>query len=446
MALLQLSSGLNCSSSSIPYPNIPGVQIRSVEAATARKGWQYITPGLNPNGPAISATSVNFCNVSITYTPLDTSRITTVQVWLPTEKWNERIQAIGGGGWAAGLNDVSFGGMTAAVIQGYATMTTNGGHATSNPSDWVFSSPGVVDKKSFQHFATTSLNDLALIGKAVVGSFYGQAPKYSYWNGCSQGGRQGFTLAQNYPTAFNGIAASAPIVNWSQLFVAGFWSQRIMNEENHYPRSCELAALKTAAIKACDPMDGVVDGMISDPDSCHFDPFTMVNTTISCGFAGPRNISSTAAKMAKMGWTGISKDSVHNYMHRIVNNHEASLVTEGSVPLISGILPYLNATLGLADVDCRPDGTCVGHPYPQVSDWIKLFVQKDPNFDTSKIKQKEFDRIFQASVDEYASIIGTDNPDLSAFHRAGGKLLSFHGLVSICAWILTHISRHTDIY
>jgi hypothetical protein len=444
MALRWLSSGFNCSSSSIPYPTVAGAEIRSLEAATVNKGWQYITPGLNPNGPAVTATSVSFCNVTITYTPLGASRVTTVQVWLPTEKWNERIQGIGGGGWSAGLNEMSFGGMMAAVIQGYAAMSTNGGYTSPNPIDWVFSSPGVIDKVSFQHYATTSLNDLAILGKAVTVSFYGRAPKFSYWNGCSQGGRQGFTLAQQYPTAFNGIAASAPIVNWSQLFVAGFWSQRIMNEENDYPRSCEIAALTTAAIKACDPMDGVIDGMISDPDSCRFDPFSLVNTTVSCGFAGRRKISRTAAKLAQAGWTGISKDSAHNYMHRIVNNHEASLVTEGSVPLISGLLPFVNATLGLADVDCRPDGTCVGHPYPQVADWIKLFVQKDPGFDTSKIKHEEFDRIFQASVDEYSSIIGTDNPDLSAFHNAGGKLLSFHGLVGIHTWRFYYLRRYAE--
>jgi hypothetical protein len=173
----------------------------------------------------------------------------------------------------------------------------------------------------------------------------------------------------------------------------------------------------------------VIDGLISDPDRCSFDPFTLVNTTANCGQAN-RRISTAAAKLAKAGWTGLMNSSVHEYMRKITNNYEASLVTEGSIPYVSSLLPYVNATMGLADVECRSDGTCYGKPLPSVADWIKLFVQKDPNYDTSKIKQKEFDRIFKASVDEYSPIVGTDNPDLRKFREAGGKLLSWHGLVN----------------
>jgi hypothetical protein len=429
MALFGPSSGYNCSSLSIPHPVLPGAQIRSLEAVAVEKGWQYIPAGLNANGPAVTVNSLNFCNVTVTYSPLNTTRITTVQVWLPTEDWNGRMQGIGGGGWISGLNEQALTGMSAALSRGYTAISTDGGFTSPDPRKWAFLSPGVIDKKTLEHWGTTSLNDVSIIGKSIIKSFYGSRPDYSYWNGCSQGGRQGYMLAQRYPKAFDGIAASAPIVNWGALMVAGFWSQMTMNQMGEYPRSCELATLTTAAIKACDPLDGVIDGLLSDPDACAFDPLTLVNTTANCEFGTNRKISPAAAKLAKAGWTGLVKSSVHEYMWKVTNNYEASLVTEGSVPYVSGLLPYLNATTGLADVECRPDGTCYGKPYPFVADWIKLFVLKDPNYDTSKIKQEEFDRIFTASVNEYNPIIGTDNPDLSAFRDAGGKLLSWHGLV-----------------
>jgi hypothetical protein len=421
MALLGPFAGFNCSSLSIPYPILPGAEIQSLKATTVERGWQYIPAGLNANGPAVTADNMSFCNVTITYKPLNATRTTTVQVWLPTKDWNERMQGIGGGGWISGLNDQAFAGMTAAVIGGYTAISTDGGFTSPDPRDWAFSSPGVIDKKTFEHWGSTSLNDVAIIGKSIIKSVYGREPKYSYWNGCSQGGRQGYMLAQRYPKAFNGIVASAPVVNWGELMVAGFWAQMTMNQMGEYPRSCEVSTLTAAAIKACDPLDGVVDGLISDPDGCAFDPFTLVNTTANCGFGANRKISTAAAKLARTGWTGVGRNSVHEYMWKIRNNYEASLVSVGSGPFSSS---------GLADVACRPDGTCYGKPMIIIADWIKLFVLKDPNYDTSKIKQEEFDRILKASVDEYSSIVGTDNPDLSAFRDAGGKLLSWHGLVS----------------
>jgi S-formylglutathione hydrolase FrmB len=429
MAILQPQSGMSCVSESISFPDLPGAEIRSLTAQPVVKGWQYFAAGLYSNSGPVSAANSSFCNVTVTYTPIGTTRVTRVQIWLPGEEWNGRMQGVGGGGWTAGLNEPSFAGMGAAVIMGYAAIATDGGYTSPNPLDWAFSSPGKIDKKSFEHYATTSLNDLAIIGKSVVKSYYNKPPKYSYWNGCSQGGRQGFMLAQRYPKAFDGIAASAPIVNYAHLMVAGFWSQMTMNSMGIYPRSCEIAALTTAAVKACDPLDGVVDGLISDPDSCHFDPFTLVNTTISCGYGPSRKISEAAARVAKAGWTGLVKTSVHQYLWHITNNYEASIVTEGAVPFVSGLFQAMNVSLGLADVECRPDGTCVGKPYPTVAEWIKIFVQKDLQYDTSKIKVKEFDQIFGASVEEYAPIIGTDNPDLRAFRDAGGKIMSYHGLV-----------------
>lgn len=315
------------------------------------------------------------------------------------------------------------------MIQGYTAIGTDGGYPPNfGPEAWDVLRDGKIDLLNFQHYATTSLRDLSIIGKSVTKSFYGQPAKYSYWNGCSQGGRQGFTLAQNYPNAFDGIAASAPVVNWGQLMVAGFWAQATMNELGKYPLACELNTLSAAALKACDGNDGLLDNLISDPDSCKFDPTALVNTTASCGLLSNIKVSPAAVTLAKTGWTGL-RTSVHQYMWD-GTNYEAALVTQGSIPLVSGLLPYLNITTGLADTECLGNGTCFGKPFNIVKDWIKYFVLKDANYDTSKIVVKDFDAIFSKSVEEYSPVIGTDSPDMTAFGKAGGKILSFHGLVS----------------
>jgi hypothetical protein len=210
--------------------------------------------------------------------------------------------------------------------------------------------------------------------------------------------------------------------------VAGFWAQATMKELGQYPSACELNAISAAALKACDGNDGLVDGLISDPDSCKFDPTSLVNTTANCGVLSNTKVSPAAASLAKTGWNGL-RTSVHRYMWT-GTNHEAALVTQGSIPLVSGLLPYLNITTGLADTECLGNGTCFGKPFNIVKDWIKYFVLKDANYDTSKIVLKDFDRIFGKSVEEYSPVIGTDSPDMTVFGKSGGKIMSYHGLVN----------------
>ncbi|QDS72107.1 hypothetical protein FKW77_003629 [Venturia effusa] len=427
MAFSQPFTPSNCSASLISSPVVPGATVRLVEAAPVSKGWQVAIPFGYPNNPTVTSSGVDFCNITVTYTIADSQRNTTVQVWLPTGEWNQRIQAIGGGGWAAGLHESGLSGMSAAVTQGYTAIGTNGGYPPDlGVEAWDILRDGKIDLLNFQHYATTSLRDLSIIGKSVVESFYGQPAKYSYWNGCSQGGRQGFALAQNYPDAFDGIVASAPVVDWGQLMPAGSWAQAIMNEMGEYPRPCELKTLSAAALKACDGNDGLVDGLISDPDSCKFDPTTLLNTTANCGLFSNVKISPAAVQVAKIGWYGL-QSSVHRCMWDGAH-HEASFVTEGSIPSLSRLLPYFNITTGLADTQCSSNGTCTVKPFDIPMDWIRYFVVKDARYDPSKINLKDFDEILGRSFKEYSPIIGTDSPDMTAFAKAGGKILSYHGL------------------
>ena len=105
------------------------------------------------------------------------------------------------------------------TASGWALASTDGGHSQYSRSgkDWVLNSPGNVNLNALQNFASIALSDLSMIGKQITSSFYGREPKKSYWSGCSTGGRQGLMLAQRYPTAFDGILAVAPAVNWANV-------------------------------------------------------------------------------------------------------------------------------------------------------------------------------------------------------------------------------------
>jgi hypothetical protein len=419
----------NCTASAIPLPNLNTGYIDSLTAKPEYSSFQYIPAGLYFNNGAVSATGLSYCKVSISYTDFKSNRKTGVQVWLPSEKWNGRMQGIGGGGWSAGLVPVFDNpSMTAAVAQGYVAVATDGGWSTSHPmfSAYLPNKPGQVDLKALRHYGATSLKDVSILGKAVAASFYGTPPRYSYWNGCSQGGRQGFMIAQEYPDAFDGVAAAAPPVNWGPLIVAGFSMQVLMHDIDKYVHPCEIAALSARAMEECDPLDGVVDGLISEPDRCFFNPYPWINTTANCYESPNMTISAEAAYIANTFWTGLYTSN-QTFMH-FGANHEASLVSLG-VPYVGWWANMLGITLGLSDRMCDAKGKCTGRPFSMIDEWIRYFVVKDPRYDTSKMSMQDFDDIMEISTREYTSIIGTGSTNLTGFGAAGKKMLSYHGLV-----------------
>jgi hypothetical protein len=195
---------------------------------------------------------MSFCNVTLTHThPKQDDRIVS-QVWLPVQpEWNGRLKMVGGGGFVAGrayFTDLT---MAVAVADGYATVTTDGGVPTDNSVDWVLLSPGNLNMLALQNFAYVALQDAALAAKNVVKSFFGRSPLFSYFDGCSQGGRQGYAFAQRYPDVFDGIHAASPAIN-AELWVAEYFPQQVMNELKGFPHPCEIDALTNLAIKACD--------------------------------------------------------------------------------------------------------------------------------------------------------------------------------------------------
>ncbi|KAH8586553.1 putative feruloyl esterase [Bisporella sp. PMI_857] len=346
-----------CTPSTFTYPTLPRASFQILKANPVRNYSAYVQAGCNPNHGSINVVDADFCNVTITYTH-------------------------------PGQNDTlhvaAFLAMTAAVGQGYA--------AVSN-------------------LAAVSLYDGAVIGKSVIKDFYGQPPMYSYWSGCSQGRRQGMMLAQRYPEAYDGIAAGAPAFNFGQFSVADYWTHFIMDKLKAYPYPCELNAIRVTAIAACDASDGIIDGVISDPDICHFDATTLIGTTINCTDTRlPLNISSTAVTVAQAVLSGARDSSNSSLWYGM--NQDAVLTSD----------------LALAGTSCTTNGTCTRTQFSISEDWIKLFLLKNRTANLSTMTHADFEHIFHASVQQYTSIMGTNDPDLREFHERGGKMITYHGL------------------
>ncbi|KAJ8120832.1 hypothetical protein ONZ43_g2562 [Nemania bipapillata] len=226
-------------------------------------------------------------------------------------------------------------------------------------------------------------------------------------------------LAQRYPALYDGIAAGAPAIHWNPGVGSVQWPQQVMNMLDKYPYPCELDAIVEAAITSCDGLDGVVDGIIAEVDECltTFDPFSIVGTLINCTEAAGETIqvSEAAAVVVDATWAGPSTESGNWTWYGL--NPGADITGSHSTP----------ATLISVQTNCT-GGVCVGVPNPLSSIWLQLFVAKNPEFNVSNITHAEFDSMIHLSQQLYGDTVGTEEPDLTEFHNAGGKLVTFHGL------------------
>lgn len=245
-------------------------------------------------------------------------------------------------------------------------------------------------------------------------------------------------LAQRYPTAYDGIAAGAPAIYWTELFASMQWPEVFMNSIQAYPHHCELDALTALAVKECDGLDGVTDGVIADVDAClrKFDPLKQVGKPLNCSTPNaPSTISKGAAQLIKASWEGSFKASGERLWYGL--SPGADLTGQG---------PYAppGGSLGLATTICTGDG-CVPFTFPLSDFWVRYFVAKDPTFNTGNVTRAEFERLYRDARREYHSTVGTDDPDLSDFRAAGGKLVTYHGLVSFPS-SLSSVQVETDTH
>ncbi|KAI6910722.1 tannase and feruloyl esterase [Hortaea werneckii] len=417
---MSLLNHTHCASSAIPYPVVFGAEILHLTAEPVYNFSREVSDQLYYNHPSISVKNVDFCNVTVSYTHNGQDDNINVETWLPLDTWNGRLQAVGGGGYVAGRFPLSNAAMAGAVGNGYVTTSTDAGLGSSYvPDPWAQVGKGNVDLFALQNLASVSLNDQATIAKSIVESFYGRRPDYSYWSGCSQGGRQGFMLAQRYPQAYDGIAASAPAINWAEFMPQTAWAQVLMNIMGAFPHPCELDAITDAVIEACGLSPDNVTDNLYDPEPCHFDPFSVVGRAVNCSRAGQNmTVGFEAATIANAIWNGPRTED--DKFLWFGPNPQARLT--GAAELTG-----ITSDIGLAMTTCN-ETECHGVPTELGEAWLKFFVQKDPQWNYTMIKSvDEFSRLFRQSVNEFDSLIGTSSADLSEFRDVGGKMITYHG-------------------
>ncbi len=190
------------------------------------------------------------------------------EVVLPT-RWNGRILMRGNGGYA-GASPVSPGPMrrsNATVADGFVSVYTNTGHDREAEPLATFA---LNNRQKEIDYSFRAVRLTIQTAKELVGLYYGQPPTYTYWQGCSTGGRQGLMEAQRFPKDFDGILVGAPVLDFTGTQISGAWNAKALAEA---PISlAKIGLVAEAVYDKCDGLDGLVDGLLDDPRSCDFDP------------------------------------------------------------------------------------------------------------------------------------------------------------------------------
>jgi hypothetical protein len=265
-----------------------GAADREARACAALAGLRFTDGASVVNAAALSAGDLRisdritvpnlpaFCRVLGIISPSADSHIR-FEVWLPRyAAWNKRFLSTGEGGFAG---QVQYGGtgLDAALDEnlrrGYATASTDTGHETAD-LHFAIGHPerGIDYLRRAKHVTTVA-------AKAIIARYYGRPPVRSYFNSCSNGGREGLIEAQLYADDFDGLIIGAPWNLQSRSSIAHLWMRKFLSEPGAAIPSDKLPMVHAAVLKACDEADGLADGVINNPASCRFDPKTLECTS-----------------------------------------------------------------------------------------------------------------------------------------------------------------------
>ncbi len=322
--------------------------------------------------------------------------------------WNGKFLVIGNGGTAGMFQGEAR--VQVALQLGYATGQTDTGHVSGGPQDWLLEEirPGVIvaNDVTIEDFAHRSIHLTTVVGKQFVDAFYAQEPEYSYYFGCSTGGRQGLKAMQRYPNDYDGVVAGAPVFSLPRLNISQLWTaQQVakLEAESEPLSGRQLDLLKEATVGTCDALDGLTDRIIDDPRQCEFDPAVL---QCAASESPPQCLTESQVQFVRAIYQGpVTEAGERIYPGRLPGGEAGPGGWQG----------FLRAACSNAEGTGRCD--YFSRAWNQGSGAELL---RDFSIDNTEDV---------AAVDSayYSGVIRADNPDVTPFVQSGGKAILYHG-------------------
>jgi hypothetical protein len=348
-----------------------------------------ITEATAVAAPATGAVRVAHCKINGTI-----GREIRFTLLLP-DQWNRKFVMGGGGGYVEGIDNQA----VASINSGYATAGTDTGHQGAVvDAKWALNN--VERQLNFGHLAVHRVTE---VSKAIVRQRYGSAPARSYFNGCSNGGRQALMEAQRYPHDFDGIVSGAPAYDFT-----GLAAQFIKDIQVACPTpdslstplfpSESLKSLESQIVAKCDAIDGVKDGMMEDPRSCQIDVSALTGL----------NDQQKKALAVIYGEKKLPDGSVIYPAQPVGGEGEVA----GWGTWINGISPMMMTLYKIPSLR-----------FGFGTQFFKNFVFNNAEWD---YRRYDFAN-FRKDSAQAGSLLNATDPNLDAFKARGGKLLLWHG-------------------
>lgn len=341
-----------------------------------------------PAGTVISGvtTPVAMCRVQGTARPSADSEIK-FEVWLPdtAAAWTGRMKVNGTGGYAG---SVPYARLGQDVGDGFVSAGSNMGHDGGEAASWTLNRPEKVKDWGLRaHYS------VATAAKALAAARFGNPVQHSYFEGCSNGGRQALMMAQNYPELFDGIVAGAPSNFYPDLLMWLLWTGKTLTPSAPFgPPAVSTAKRQSVTQKvvaACDAADGLVDGQITNPRACTFD-------IDSVGPSGDGTLTASEVAAFKAMYAGTTSES--------------------------GVQRYTGARLG-SEADWSPLFADNGGYGNFISHYVYGIPAANFNWRTQLNYSGDYDVVKQ----KLTPITAAPSPDLRAFRERGGKIVQVHG-------------------
>lgn len=331
------------------------------------------------------------CRVSGTIRPSADSDIR-FELWLPRD-WNGKLFASGNGGLAGNIDTISLG---IGLQRGYASLSTDTGHeAKDTDGRWALGHPEkIVD------YGHRGVHEAAVAAKATINAYYGKPPQRSYFNSCSNGGRQGLMEAQRYPEDYDGIIAGAPAFDPSGMVSTMAWNQQVLRREpGAMLKKAKLPAIEAAVLKSCDAIDGLADGVVDDPRNCRFDPAVL----LCKGRESDDCLTATQVESLRLIYAGPGGSHL-GQPHR--GSEPGGEMGRNWSDWVTGSWRHDAAQYGFSNA------------------FFQNLVYSDPEWDNSRF---DFQRDRRVMQERLGAILDAVDPDLSRFQARGGKLILYHG-------------------
>jgi hypothetical protein len=368
--------------------------------------------------PAATITPANpdFCKVLGSISPLDPSApLIKFQVNLPLV-WNGRSVQYGGGGFngvlinALGLIPAARFDQPAPLAQGYVTYGTDSGHQNQPgqpPQTFALNDEALVN---FSHASYKKVRDVAVV---LMTRAYGAGPEKLYFVGSSEGGREGLTMAQRYPKDFDGIFSRVPVINWTGLQLSGTRNGAATIGDG-WLRPAQVKLVHDAVLAACDEADGLKDGLVSDAVGCKA-RFDVSPLRCAAGASGDTCLSDAQIRAVQ------TLHSPYKYPFALANGlteYPGWGVSGEATPAFGPTGGWSAWWLGSTSPTLPPQpSNAIAWFYG--SGALQYFYARDPKFDVRNFNPEQFG----ARIKEVSALMDSTNPDLSAFHARGGKLI-----------------------